>query len=175
MGAPGGCRGHRAGPSGAASGGPGSAAPGAPAELGQTVERMAQTLRDQLPAAGSGGRGWVPPGTHPDPRPPDEADVVVVGGGVLGWSVAYWLKVLEGWRRKHGMRVLVVERDPMVRHPLSRAGLWPWGPPRTPLILGGFSLSVFQSLHGAGGGGDPAAVFPPGKYPNVPFLCQLPP
>ncbi|NWR97382.1 FXRD1 protein, partial [Motacilla alba] len=34
------------------------------------------------------------------------------GGGVVGWSVAYWLKVLEG-RRRHGMRVLVVERDPM--------------------------------------------------------------
>ncbi|NXO21143.1 FXRD1 protein, partial [Cisticola juncidis] len=45
------------------------------------------------------------------PRPPDEADVVVVGGGVVGWSVAYWLKVLEG-RRRHGMKVLVVERDP---------------------------------------------------------------
>ncbi|XP_051494658.1 FAD-dependent oxidoreductase domain-containing protein 1 isoform X2 [Apus apus] len=44
------------------------------------------------------------------PRPPEEADVVVVGGGVVGWSVAYWLKVLEG--RRHGMRVLVVERDP---------------------------------------------------------------
>ncbi|NWY15070.1 FXRD1 protein, partial [Aphelocoma coerulescens] len=82
-------------------------------ELGQTLQRMGQTLRDQLPAAGSGGRGWIPPGTHPDPRPPDEADVVVVGGGVVGWSVAYWLKVLEGWQRRHGMRVLVVERDPM--------------------------------------------------------------
>ncbi|NWV67464.1 FXRD1 protein, partial [Malurus elegans] len=81
-------------------------------ELGQTVERMIQTLRDQLPATESGGRGWVPPGTHPDPRPPDEADVVVVGGGVVGWSVAYWLKVLEGQRRQHGMKVLVVERDP---------------------------------------------------------------
>ncbi|NWW74238.1 FXRD1 protein, partial [Climacteris rufus] len=81
-------------------------------ELGQTVERVLQTLRDQLPAMGSGRRGWVPPGTHPDPRPPDEADVVVVGGGVVGWSVAYWLKVLEGQRRQHGMRVLVVERDP---------------------------------------------------------------
>lgn len=97
--------------------------PRSPAELGQTLERMAQTLRDQLPASGSGGRGWVPPGTHPDPRPPDEADVVVVGGGVLGWSVAYWLKVLEGWRRRHGMRVLVVERDPMVRHPLPGQGV----------------------------------------------------
>ncbi|NXU77842.1 FXRD1 protein, partial [Oreotrochilus melanogaster] len=32
------------------------------------------------------------------------------GGGVVGWSVAYWLKELEG--RRHGMKVLVVERDP---------------------------------------------------------------
>ncbi|NXI44425.1 FXRD1 protein, partial [Galbula dea] len=32
------------------------------------------------------------------------------GGGVVGWSVAYWLKVLEGQR--NGMKVLVVERDP---------------------------------------------------------------
>ncbi|NWI38580.1 FXRD1 protein, partial [Picathartes gymnocephalus] len=82
-------------------------------ELGQTLERMGQTLRDQVPASRSGERGWVPPGTLPDPRPPDEADVVVGGGGVVGWSVAYWLKMLEGWRRQHGMRVLVVERDPM--------------------------------------------------------------
>ncbi|XP_017665209.1 PREDICTED: FAD-dependent oxidoreductase domain-containing protein 1 isoform X1 [Lepidothrix coronata] len=81
-------------------------------ELGQTLERMGQTLRDQVPAAGSAWGGWLPPGIHPDPRPPDEADVVVVGGGVVGWSVAYWLKVLEGRFRRHGMKVLVVERDP---------------------------------------------------------------
>lgn len=114
-------------------GGPWGAAPrlsiphSPPAELGHTLERMVQTLRDQLPSSGGGGRGWVPPGTLPDPRPPDEADVVVVGGGVLGWSVAYWLKVLEGQRR-HGMKVLVVERDPMVRHP-TQGRVRPWGPP----------------------------------------------
>ncbi|NXM06277.1 FXRD1 protein, partial [Tyrannus savana] len=82
------------------------------AELGQTLGRLGQTLRDQVPAAGSAWGGWLPPGIHPDPRPPDEADVVVVGGGVVGWSVAYWLKVLEGRFRRHGMKVLVVERDP---------------------------------------------------------------
>ncbi|NXB00755.1 FXRD1 protein, partial [Cnemophilus loriae] len=82
-------------------------------ELGPALERIGQTLRDQLPATRSGGRGWIPPGTLSDPRPPDEADVVVVGGGVVGWSVAYWLKMLEGRWWQHGMRVLVVERDPM--------------------------------------------------------------
>lgn len=134
---------------------------------------MARTLRDQLPASGSAGRGWIPPGTHPDPRPPDEADVVVVGGGVVGWSVAYWLKVLEG-RRRHGMRVLVVERDPMVRHPRPGQAV-ALGTPLNPFYSGGSSPSVFQSLHSAVGRGDPAAVFPPGKYPNVAILCQLPP
>ncbi|NXD73667.1 FXRD1 protein, partial [Eolophus roseicapillus] len=79
-------------------------------ELGLSLRRLGQTLRDQLPTLGPGVGSWVPPGMLRDPRPPEEADVVVVGGGVVGWSVAYWLKVLEG--RRHGMRVLVVERDP---------------------------------------------------------------
>ncbi|XP_074417151.1 FAD-dependent oxidoreductase domain-containing protein 1 isoform X1 [Larus michahellis] len=80
-------------------------------ELGQSLERLGQTLKAQVPALGGMEGGWTPPGTPPGPRPPEEADVVVVGGGVVGWSVAYWLKALEG-RRRHGMRVLVVERDP---------------------------------------------------------------
>uniref|UniRef100_F7HSU5 FAD-dependent oxidoreductase domain-containing protein 1 n=1 Tax=Macaca mulatta TaxID=9544 RepID=F7HSU5_MACMU len=41
--------------------------------------------------------------------PPEHSDVVIVGGGVLGLSVAYWLKQLEN--RRGGMQVLVVERD----------------------------------------------------------------
>lgn len=41
--------------------------------------------------------------------PPEQADVVIVGGGVLGLSVAYWLKRLE--KRRGAIRVLVVERD----------------------------------------------------------------
>uniref|UniRef100_A0A2K5ZLY8 FAD-dependent oxidoreductase domain-containing protein 1 n=1 Tax=Mandrillus leucophaeus TaxID=9568 RepID=A0A2K5ZLY8_MANLE len=41
--------------------------------------------------------------------PPEHSDVVIVGGGVLGLSVAYWLKKLEN--RQGGMQVLVVERD----------------------------------------------------------------
>lgn len=45
--------------------------------------------------------------------PPEQADVVIVGGGVLGLSVAYWLKRLE--KRRGAIRVLVVERDHTVR------------------------------------------------------------
>uniref|UniRef100_F6WV06 FAD-dependent oxidoreductase domain-containing protein 1 n=1 Tax=Callithrix jacchus TaxID=9483 RepID=F6WV06_CALJA len=41
--------------------------------------------------------------------PPDHSDVVIVGGGVLGLSVAYWLKKLE--KQRGALRVLVVERD----------------------------------------------------------------
>ncbi|XP_040848628.1 FAD-dependent oxidoreductase domain-containing protein 1 isoform X1 [Ochotona curzoniae] len=47
--------------------------------------------------------------------PPEHADVVIVGGGVLGLSVAFWLKKLE--RPQGAIRVLVVERD----HTYSRA------------------------------------------------------
>lgn len=42
--------------------------------------------------------------------PPERADIVIVGGGVIGWSIAYWLKKKE--RIRDGVRVLVVEKDP---------------------------------------------------------------
>ncbi|NWZ37202.1 FXRD1 protein, partial [Brachypodius atriceps] len=118
-------------------------------ELGQTLERMAQTLRDQLPSSGSGGGGWIPPGTLPDPRPPDEADVVVVGGGVVGWSVAYWLKVLEG-RRRHGMKVLVVERDPMYSRAstvLSAGGIRQQFSLRENIQMSRFSASFLRNIN----------------------------
>ncbi|XP_065711750.1 FAD-dependent oxidoreductase domain-containing protein 1 isoform X1 [Patagioenas fasciata] len=80
-------------------------------DLGQTLSHMGRTLKSQLPPLRGGQGGWTPPGI-PLQRPPipEEADVVVVGGGILGWATAFWLKALEG--RQHGMRVLLVERDP---------------------------------------------------------------
>ncbi|XP_076780732.1 FAD-dependent oxidoreductase domain-containing protein 1 isoform X7 [Arvicanthis niloticus] len=41
--------------------------------------------------------------------PPERSDVVIIGGGILGLSVAYWLKKLES--RRGAIRVLVVEQD----------------------------------------------------------------
>ena len=38
-------------------------------------------------------------------------DVVIIGGGVMGCSVAYWL----AQRIYRGMKIAVIERDPTVR------------------------------------------------------------
>lgn len=54
--------------------------------------------------------------------PPEHSDVVIVGGGVLGLSVAYWLKQLEN--RRGGMQVLVVERDHTVRPGVGQSHEW---------------------------------------------------
>ncbi|XP_062870739.1 FAD-dependent oxidoreductase domain-containing protein 1 [Trichomycterus rosablanca] len=42
--------------------------------------------------------------------PPERADIVIIGGGVIGWSIAYWLKNKN--RARDGVRVVVVEKDP---------------------------------------------------------------
>ncbi|XP_075459421.1 FAD-dependent oxidoreductase domain-containing protein 1 isoform X3 [Ascaphus truei] len=42
--------------------------------------------------------------------PPERADIVIIGGGVIGWSIAYWLKQKE--HRQGALKVVVVERDP---------------------------------------------------------------
>uniref|UniRef100_A0A670YNS8 FAD-dependent oxidoreductase domain-containing protein 1 n=1 Tax=Pseudonaja textilis TaxID=8673 RepID=A0A670YNS8_PSETE len=41
--------------------------------------------------------------------PPEHSDVVIIGGGIIGWSIAYWLKAKE--TRRNAIQVLVIERD----------------------------------------------------------------
>ncbi|XP_068772831.1 FAD-dependent oxidoreductase domain-containing protein 1 isoform X2 [Struthio camelus] len=93
-----------AGGGGGGAGGTGRRVSGLLGDLGKELSKMGKTLRENLPS-----RSWDPLGRQEN-LPPEQADVVVVGGGVMGWSVAYWLKALEG--RRSGMRVVVVERDP---------------------------------------------------------------
>lgn len=129
------------------------ASPSIPAELGPRLSRLGQALRGQLPESEGAWNSLRP--HQNSPPPPERADVVVVGGGVLGWSVAYWLKTLEN--RRHGMRVVVVERDPTVRP-------WKWGGcagTRLPLApLCHPPPIVFPGFHCAVRGGHPAAVLP---------------
>ncbi|KAI4790906.1 hypothetical protein KUCAC02_034327 [Chaenocephalus aceratus] len=65
---------------------------------------MRQKALDALP-----GSAWSPLKMDRT-LPPERADVVIVGGGVIGWSIAYWIKQKE--RLRGGVRVVVVEKDP---------------------------------------------------------------
>ena len=68
---------------------------------------MRKKASDALP-----GSSWSPLEITPN-LPPERADIVIVGGGVMGWSIAYWLKQKE--RVRGGVKVVVVEKDPKVR------------------------------------------------------------
>ena len=63
-------------------------------------------MADALP-----GSNWSPFDINPN-LPPERADIVIIGGGVIGWSIAYWLKKKE--RVRDGVKVIVVEKDPTV-------------------------------------------------------------
>lgn len=67
---------------------------------------MRKKAADALP-----GSSWSPFEVNPN-LPPERADIVIIGGGVIGWSIAYWLKQKE-WSRE-GLKVVVVEKDTMV-------------------------------------------------------------
>ncbi|KAM4726506.1 FAD-dependent oxidoreductase domain-containing protein 1 isoform 2-T2 [Anableps anableps] len=73
-------------------------------DLEAQLAAMRKKAADALP-----GSSWTPFEINPT-LPPETADVVIVGGGVVGWSIAYWLKQREKFSK--GMRVVVVERDP---------------------------------------------------------------
>uniref|UniRef100_A0A1A8EK57 FAD-dependent oxidoreductase domain-containing protein 1 n=1 Tax=Nothobranchius korthausae TaxID=1143690 RepID=A0A1A8EK57_9TELE len=73
-------------------------------DLEAQLAAMRKKAADALP-----GSSWSPFELNPN-LPPERADIVIVGGGVMGWSIAYWLKKKEN--SSAGMRVIVVERDP---------------------------------------------------------------
>lgn len=69
----------------------------------EKVSEIKKKIQSALP-----GGAWNPlyDTSH---LPPEHSDVVIVGGGVLGLSVAYWLKRLE--KPRGAIKVLVVDRD----------------------------------------------------------------
>ncbi|XP_071398139.1 FAD-dependent oxidoreductase domain-containing protein 1 isoform X1 [Centroberyx affinis] len=73
-------------------------------DLESQLAAMRKKAVDALP-----GGDWSPLEKNPN-LPPTRADIVIVGGGVVGWSIAYWLKKKE--RVRGGVRVVVVEKDP---------------------------------------------------------------
>ncbi|KAM6984071.1 FAD-dependent oxidoreductase domain-containing protein 1 [Tautogolabrus adspersus] len=73
-------------------------------DLEAQLAAMRRKAADALP-----GSGWSPLEVNPN-LPPERADIVIVGGGVMGWSIAYWLKQKE--MRQGGVKIIVVEKDP---------------------------------------------------------------
>ncbi|MEE6525161.1 hypothetical protein FKM82_024995, partial [Ascaphus truei] len=73
-------------------------------DLDQEFVKFQKKLKDSLPSG-----DWSPLTTM-EKYPPERADIVIIGGGVIGWSIAYWLKQKE--HRQGALKVVVVERDP---------------------------------------------------------------
>nr|XP_056716854.1 FAD-dependent oxidoreductase domain-containing protein 1 [Euleptes europaea] len=72
-------------------------------DLGKEIADFRTKLKEAHP-----GSDWNPLGISKG-LPPERADIVIVGGGVIGWSIAFWLKMREPHRE--AIRVVVVERD----------------------------------------------------------------
>ncbi|XP_063799772.1 FAD-dependent oxidoreductase domain-containing protein 1 isoform X2 [Pseudophryne corroboree] len=81
--------------------------------INKELDKFHNKVRNFMP-----GSDWSPLRST-DHLPPEHADIVVVGGGVIGWSIAYWLKKLYQQRRAY--RVVVVERDPTLQ---LQTALW---------------------------------------------------
>lgn len=75
--------------------------------LAQPIEPFLHPIKRSLDVLGITGRN--DPKTHNNLYFPRHCDIVIIGGGIMGCSIAYWLK-----QRGHdnGLRVIVVERDP---------------------------------------------------------------
>lgn len=81
--------------------------------------------------------------------PPEQSDVVIIGGGILGLSVAFWLKKLES--RRGAIQVLVVEQD----HTYSRAsstgpsvgGIWQQFSVPENVQLSLFSINFLRNIN----------------------------
>nr|XP_046267117.1 FAD-dependent oxidoreductase domain-containing protein 1 [Scatophagus argus] len=72
-------------------------------DLENQLAAMKKKAMDALP-----GSSWSPLEINSN-LPPERADIVIVGGGVVGWSIAYWLKQKQ--RKGAELRVVVVEKD----------------------------------------------------------------
>ncbi|KAK4015385.1 FAD-dependent oxidoreductase domain-containing protein [Daphnia magna] len=106
--------------------------------LAQPIKPHVHPIKKSFDLLGITGRN--DPKTHNNLYFPRHCDILIIGGGIMGCSIAYWLK-----QRGHdnGLRVIVVEQDPSY----TRAS--------TVLSVGGlrqqFSLpeNIEMSLYGA--------------------------
>ncbi|XP_037543177.1 FAD-dependent oxidoreductase domain-containing protein 1 [Nematolebias whitei] len=68
------------------------------------LEARLAAVREQAMDALKGNK-WIAYEVNPN-LPPKEMDIVIIGGGVMGWSIAYWLTQIG-----RGVKIMVVERD----------------------------------------------------------------